>query len=74
MPIPAFAKAEVGTVAKFFLSLDSKSRAEASKSIKSACSKYGSKCELKTIDILVRTDEVNYTKSQILEATLTNKE
>lgn len=71
MSIPEFAKSNVGTIAKFVLTLNPKSRTEVSKSIKSACTKYGSKCEIKTVDIMIKTDDVNWVQTHILEATIT---
>jgi hypothetical protein len=72
MSFADFSKSELGSEAKFFLTCDPKSRAEVSKSLKSACHKAGSNCQIKTTDLLIKIDDLTWQQSHILEAEITN--
>lgn len=71
MSFADFSKSEVGTVAKFFLTCDPKSRNEVSKSLTSACHKSGANCQMETTDLLVKKDNLNWQQSHILVAEIT---
>jgi hypothetical protein len=72
MSFADFSKSESGTVAKFFLTCDPKSRDEVSKTLKSSCFRAGSNCQIKTTDLLVKIDELTWQQAHILEAKITN--
>ena len=66
-----FASSKQGTVAKFFLSKDPESLFQAGKSLKSACTKVGSSCVIKSTRVLINTDETTWVQSHVLEAEIT---
>ena len=71
MSFADFSKSELGTLAKFFLTCDHKSRDEVSKTLKSSCHKAGSNCQIKTTDFLIKIDDLTWKQSHILEAKIT---
>lgn len=70
MSFADFSKSKIGTVAKYFLTSDPASRNEVSKSLKSACHKATSSCQISTIDIMVKIDDLTWKQSHVLEAVI----
>ena len=70
MSVPELSRANVGTMAKFVLTVEANSRQEVSKSIKAACSKNGSLCEVSGVSILVEQADGAWHPSSILTVTM----
>lgn len=68
-----FARSRVGTTAKFLLSTLPEARQKASSTIKAACSKYRTACELKGISILIEQPDGVWLPSSMLVATIVEK-
>lgn len=73
MPIPELARSQVGTVAKYFLSVEPNSRQEASKSIKAACSRYKSLCSITSTSLLIEQGDGSWRPSSVLTVTITER-
>lgn len=73
MSVYDFARSPIGTVAKFLLSTHLEARQKALATIKAACSKYRTACELKGTSILIEQPDGVWLPSSLLFATTVNK-
>lgn len=65
-----FAKSKKGTQATYLLSIAKNARKEVSKTLKSACVKSGSTCELNATNILIEQENGSWHPSHVLKAVI----
>ncbi|WP_415912391.1 hypothetical protein [Neptuniibacter sp. QD37_11] len=73
MGFSEFARQSIGTEVKYMLATEVKARHHVSKSLKSACSKAGSLCEISCVSVLVEQDNGSWLPTSILTAKITEE-